>query len=159
MNRTPSKALLRPVPKDLGDHKRPQQVPRPSPANSCWRVPSAPEIWERLPLCWRRREHRPAASFSSISWGRRKGRVTCPTPAWRRQHGYRLLEEPDGALVGGRAEVHVFLRRRQVVMPGYDRIGLVSDAEADAMRALAVRLRDDVVARLKANYPDLLKAP
>jgi len=80
--------------------------------------------------------------------------------ASRDQHHYRVIQSLRETL---RIDVQTanifdaFRKKRNVT--GYERIGLVSDADADAMRALAVRLRDDVVARLKANYPDLLKAP
>ena len=80
--------------------------------------------------------------------------------ASRDQHHYRVIQSLRETL---RIDVQTanifdaFRKKRNVA--GYERIGLVSDADADAMRALAVRLRDDVVARLKANYPDLLKAP
>lgn len=40
-----------------------------------------------------------------------------------------------------------------------ERIGLVSDADAAAMRALAIKLRDDVVVWLEKHHPELLEAP
>jgi hypothetical protein len=39
---------------------------------------------------------------------------------------------------------------------GYDRAGLVSDVEADAMRALALDLRAEVLAWLSDNHGELL---
>ena len=40
---------------------------------------------------------------------------------------------------------------------GYDQVGLVSDADARAMRTLAQRLKTDVIRWLKAQHPQLLK--
>ena len=40
---------------------------------------------------------------------------------------------------------------------GYERIGLVSDADADAMHALAARLRDDVLAWLTRRHAGLMR--
>jgi hypothetical protein len=40
---------------------------------------------------------------------------------------------------------------------GYDRAGLVSDADAKAMRDLAQRLKADVVQWIKKHHPELLK--
>lgn len=37
-----------------------------------------------------------------------------------------------------------------------ERIGLVSDADAAAIRALACRVRDELVAWLEGHHPDLL---
>lgn len=80
--------------------------------------------------------------------------------ASRDQHHYRVIQSLRETL---RIDVQIantfdaFRRKRNVA--NYERIGLVSDADADAMRALAVRLRNDVVARLKKHHPDLLKAP
>lgn len=49
-----------------------------------------------------------------------------------------------------------FRRKRNV--SGYERVGLVSDADAREMRALATRIRDDVSAWLKRHHPTLLDA-
>jgi hypothetical protein len=40
---------------------------------------------------------------------------------------------------------------------GYDRAGLVSDADAKAMRTLAQRLKADVLQWLRKHRPELLK--
>ena len=80
--------------------------------------------------------------------------------ASRDQHHYRVIQSLRETLridVQTANTFDAFRRKRNV--SGYERIGLVSDADADAMRALAVRLRDDVVAWLKKDHPDLLKAP
>jgi hypothetical protein len=50
-----------------------------------------------------------------------------------------------------------FRKKRNIA--GYERSGLVSDADAEAMRALVVRVRDDVIAWLEKDHPELLAAP
>jgi len=52
------------------------------------------------------------------------------------------------------ATFDAFRKKRNIV--GYERIGLVSDADADAMRALAIQLRDQVVAWLRTHHRHLL---
>ena len=47
----------------------------------------------------------------------------------------------------------VFRKRRN--MAEYDHAGITSDAEADEMRALAETIRDQVVAWVGTNHPDL----
>ena len=49
-----------------------------------------------------------------------------------------------------------FRKKRNIT--GYERIGLASDTDANAMRALAIKLRDDVVAWLEKHHPDLLES-
>ncbi len=44
-------------------------------------------------------------------------------------------------------------------MTGYERVGLVSDVDADAMHDIAVAIRDDVVDWLRKNHPNLLDPP
>ena len=79
--------------------------------------------------------------------------------ASRDQHHYRVIQSLRETLRIDVQTVTVFdAFRKKRNVTGYERIGLVSDADADAMRALAVRLRDDVVAWIKKNYPDLLKS-
>ena len=39
----------------------------------------------------------------------------------------------------------------------YNQVGLVSDADAQAMRTLAQRLKTDVIRWLKAQHPELMK--
>jgi hypothetical protein len=39
---------------------------------------------------------------------------------------------------------------------GYERVGLVSDVDADAMHDIAVAIRDDVVDWLRKNHPNML---
>ena len=52
------------------------------------------------------------------------------------------------------ATFEAFRKKRNI--SGYERVGLVSDADAEAMRALAVNLRDDVVAWLEQHHAALL---
>ena len=40
---------------------------------------------------------------------------------------------------------------------GYERVGIVSDADAAEMRKLASHLRDDVVAWLRGHHSNLMK--
>ncbi len=47
-----------------------------------------------------------------------------------------------------------FRKKRNVT--GYERVGLVSDVDADAMQDMAVAIRDDVVDWLRKNHPNLL---
>jgi hypothetical protein len=80
--------------------------------------------------------------------------------ASRDQHHYRVIQSLRETLridVKTVSTFDAFRKKRNVT--GYERIGLVSDADASAMRALAVKLRDDVVVWLKKNHPDLLRAP
>ena len=80
--------------------------------------------------------------------------------ASRDQHHYRVIQSLRETLRIDVQTVNTFdAFRKKRNVTGYERIGLVSDADADAMRALAVRLRDDVVAWLEKNHSDLLKAP
>jgi hypothetical protein len=77
--------------------------------------------------------------------------------AARESHHYRVIQslrETIGVDAGFVATFDAFRKKRNI--SGYERIGLVSDADADAIRALAVRLRDDVVAWLAKNHGSLL---
>jgi len=49
----------------------------------------------------------------------------------------------------------VFRKKRNAA--GYDQAGLASDADAQAMRTLAQRLKTDVIRWLKAQHPELMK--
>jgi len=80
--------------------------------------------------------------------------------ASRDQHHYRVIRSLRETLRIDVQTVTVFdAFRKKRNVTGYERIGLVSDADADAMRALAVGLRDDVVAWIEKDHSDLLKAP
>jgi len=76
--------------------------------------------------------------------------------ASRDSHHYRVihsLRETVGAETSLVAAFDAFRKKRNIT--GYERVGLVSDADAEAMRALALRLRDDVIAWLKRRHPAL----
>ncbi len=47
-----------------------------------------------------------------------------------------------------------FRKKRNIT--GYERVGLVSDADAEEMRALALKIRGDVLDWLQRNQPELL---
>jgi hypothetical protein len=78
--------------------------------------------------------------------------------AARDAHHYRVIQslrDTIGVDAGVVATFDAFRKKRNIT--GYERIGLVSDADAGAMRALAVRLRDEVVAWLTTHHARLLK--
>jgi hypothetical protein len=73
-------------------------------------------------------------------------------------HHYRVIQslrETLGADAAVVATFDAFRKKRNI--SGYERIGLVSDADAEAMRALAVALRGGVMAWLKRYHGDVLK--
>ena len=77
--------------------------------------------------------------------------------ASRDQHHFRLIQslrETLGMEVDTVNTLHAFRKKRNIT--GYERAGLVSDADAAAMRALAQRLREAVVAWLEERHPELL---
>jgi len=76
--------------------------------------------------------------------------------ASREAHHYRVvhwLGETIGTAASVVATFDAFRKKRNIT--GYERVGLVSDADADAMRALATKLRGDVVAWLKRHQAAL----
>ncbi|MGH9372516.1 MAG: hypothetical protein ACRD15_13370 [Vicinamibacterales bacterium] len=77
--------------------------------------------------------------------------------AARDSHHYRViqsLKESVGTEPSVIATFDAFRKKRNIT--GYERIGLVSDMDADTMRALATTLRDDVVAWLRSHHRALL---
>jgi hypothetical protein len=77
--------------------------------------------------------------------------------ATRDQHHYRVIQSLRETIGADREVVNTFeVFRKKRNITGYERIGLVSEADARAMRSLAVRLRDQVVAWVKKHHPDLL---
>jgi hypothetical protein len=79
--------------------------------------------------------------------------------ATREQHHYRVIQslrETIGADVALVNALDAFRKRRNIA--GYDRVGSVSAAEADEMRGLAVRLREDVRMWLRKKHPGLVRA-
>jgi hypothetical protein len=78
--------------------------------------------------------------------------------ASRDSHHFRVihsLRETTGTATSVVATLDAFRKKRNIT--GYERIGLVSDAEAEAMRRLASGLRDDVITWLKAHHGSLLR--
>lgn len=79
--------------------------------------------------------------------------------ASRDQHHYRVIQSLRETIRSNVQTVHGFdAFRKKRNISGYERIGLVSDADADAMRALAVKLRGDVVAWIGKLNPKLLES-
>ena len=77
--------------------------------------------------------------------------------ASRDQHHFRVIQslrETLGVETGAVHSLDAFRKKRNIA--GYERVGLVSDADAAAMRALAVRLRHDLVRWLAERHPRLL---
>ena len=78
--------------------------------------------------------------------------------ASRDQHHYRIIQSLRETLGTDASKVNTFdTFRKKRNTAGYDRAGLVSDADAKAMRSLAQRLKADVVQWLKKHHPELLK--
>jgi uncharacterized protein YdcH (DUF465 family) len=78
--------------------------------------------------------------------------------AARDQHHYRIIQslrETIGADARVVTAFDAFRKKRNI--SGYDRAGLVSDAEVKAMRAMALQLRDEVLAWLRRGHPALLE--
>lgn len=78
--------------------------------------------------------------------------------ASRDQHHYRIIQSL-GETIGADARLvtafDAFRKKRNI--SGYDRAGLVSDAEVKAMREMALQLRDEVLAWLRRTHPALLE--
>lgn len=78
--------------------------------------------------------------------------------ATRDQHHYRIIQSL-GETIGADARLvtafDAFRKKRNI--SGYDRAGLVSDAEVKAMREMALQLRDEVLAWLRRSHPPLLE--
>ncbi len=78
--------------------------------------------------------------------------------ASRDSHHYRVIQslrETLGTDPAAVATFDAFRKKRNIT--GYERIGLVSDADAEAMRTLAVRLRDEVLAWLAKHHGGLVR--
>jgi predicted nucleotidyltransferase len=69
-----------------------------------------------------------------------------------------VLREPCLDVIGGSSELEGLGTEPLADGARHERVGLVSDADADAMRALALRLRDEVVAWLEEHHPHLLRS-
>jgi hypothetical protein len=76
----------------------------------------------------------------------------------REAHHYRGIQSlahtigADKALV---AQFDAFRKKRNI--SGYERMGMISDKEADEMFSLAKALRKDIEAWLRAKHPGLMK--
>jgi hypothetical protein len=78
--------------------------------------------------------------------------------ASREQHHYRVIQSLRETLRTDVRTINTFdAFRKKRNITGYERIGLVSDADAAAMRALAVKLRDDLIAWIEKHQPELLE--
>ncbi len=78
--------------------------------------------------------------------------------ASRDQHHYRVIQslrETLGTDASAVNTLDTFRKKRNTA--GHDRAGMVSEADAEAMRTLAERLKTDVVRWLKKTHPELLK--
>jgi hypothetical protein len=79
--------------------------------------------------------------------------------ASRDQHHFRIIQSLRETLAieaGAVNTLDAFRKKRNIA--GYERVGLVSDADAAAVRALAVRLRDELVSWLAKHHPRLLRS-
>jgi hypothetical protein len=78
--------------------------------------------------------------------------------ASRDQHHYRVIQSLRDTLGADASTVNTFdTFRKKRNTAEYDRAGMVSEADAEAMRRLAERLKTDVVRWLKKNHSELLK--
>ncbi len=72
-------------------------------------------------------------------------------------HHYRViqsLKETVGLDKSVIATFDAFRKKRNIT--GYERAGIVSDADAETMRALALKLRDEVTTWIKRHHPALV---
>jgi len=78
--------------------------------------------------------------------------------ASRDQHHFRVIQSLRETLRIDVRTVNTFdAFRKKRNISGYERTGLVSDADAAAMRALAVKLRDDLIVWIEKHQPELLE--
>jgi len=78
--------------------------------------------------------------------------------AARDQHHFRIIQslrETIGTSAASVATFDAFRKKRNIT--GYERVGIVSDSDAAEMRRLAITVRDEVLAWVRKNHPDLLK--
>ena len=77
--------------------------------------------------------------------------------ASRHAHHYRVIQSLPLTVGADRRLVSEFDQfRKKRNMSAYDLAGFISDHEADAMAALAERLRQNVEVWLRAHHPDLM---
>jgi hypothetical protein len=83
--------------------------------------------------------------------------AVCGYRASRDSHHYRIIQSLAYTIVAEIeliAQLDKFRKKRNI--GGYEQAGLVSDAEADEMIALAQRLRKEVEKWIRTRYPRLL---
>lgn len=79
--------------------------------------------------------------------------------AVRDQHHYRVIQSLRETLGSDTKTINTFdAFRKKRNITGYERIGLVSDADAAAMRKFAITLRDESTAWLEEHHSELLKS-
>lgn len=77
--------------------------------------------------------------------------------AHREQHHYRIIQSLALTIGYDRAAIALLDRfRKKRNIGGYERAGMVSQHEADEMKALAKQIRDEVRKWLVENHPDLI---
>ena len=77
--------------------------------------------------------------------------------ALRDSHHYRVIQSLCETISADRSDVAMFdAFRKKRNITGYERVGLVSDLDAETMRAFALRLRDDVIAWLRRYHATLM---
>jgi hypothetical protein len=82
-----------------------------------------------------------------------------PLPVIRRREAYhfRVIQSLIHTVGTDRELVQQFERfRKKRNIGGYERTGIVSDQEAEEMKLLAHRLRNEVVGWLKSNHPEYI---
>ena len=78
--------------------------------------------------------------------------------ASRDQHHYRIIQSLRETIGADATLVNTFdTFRKKRNITGYERVGSVSDADAASMRALAIRLRDEVTRWLRRHHAHLLE--
>jgi hypothetical protein len=78
--------------------------------------------------------------------------------AAREAHHYRVIQSLSYTIKADQDLIHKFDRfRKKRNIGGYERIGAISDMEADEMFHLAKSLRDQVEQWLHKYHPDLMK--
>lgn len=78
--------------------------------------------------------------------------------ASRDQHHYRVIQSLQHTLAVDGSVIHAFdAFRRKRNATGYERVGLVSETDALAMRELAQALREALLVWLRRHHPHLLR--
>lgn len=83
--------------------------------------------------------------------------AVCGYRASRDSHHYRIIQSLAYTIAAKYeliAQFDQFRKKRNI--GGYEQAGLVSDAEADEMTALAQKLRSEIEEWIKNNYPEFL---